>query len=166
MDDWHLENPEVDSPDGGKHGFPPASRQSAGKNFFVPKLCNHCADSPCTQVCPVGATFVTPDGVVLVDQKVLPGLPLLRAGLPLRLPLPPSDQANGREMHALLSPDHQGTDHRVLRSLSHRRAAACGSEESQGSDSRVLEDPQRAGSETPYGHGAKVFYNGLDGSVR
>ena len=39
------------------------------KEFFVPKLCNHCADSPCTQVCPVGATFTTPDGVVLVDEK-------------------------------------------------------------------------------------------------
>ena len=32
-------------------------------------MCNHCADSPCTQVCPVGATFVSPDGVVLIDQK-------------------------------------------------------------------------------------------------
>ena len=39
------------------------------KSFFVPKLCNHCEDSPCTQVCPVGATFDTPDGVVLVDKR-------------------------------------------------------------------------------------------------
>ena len=34
----------------------------------MPKLCNHCAHSPCTQVCPVGATFESPDGVVLVDK--------------------------------------------------------------------------------------------------
>jgi tetrathionate reductase subunit B len=39
------------------------------KGFFVPKLCNHCAKSVCNQVCPVGAAFSTPDGVVLVDQK-------------------------------------------------------------------------------------------------
>jgi Fe-S-cluster-containing dehydrogenase component len=39
------------------------------KAFFVPKLCNHCEKSVCTQVCPVGATYDTPDGVVLVDRK-------------------------------------------------------------------------------------------------
>jgi Fe-S-cluster-containing dehydrogenase component len=39
------------------------------RTFFVPKLCNHCAHPPCVQVCPVGATFQTKDGVVLVDEK-------------------------------------------------------------------------------------------------
>jgi len=38
------------------------------RTFFVPKLCNHCAHPPCVQVCPVGATFATKDGVVLVDR--------------------------------------------------------------------------------------------------
>ena len=39
------------------------------RTFFVPKLCNHCARPPCVQVCPVGATFATQDGVVLVDSQ-------------------------------------------------------------------------------------------------
>lgn len=39
------------------------------KSFFVPKMCNQCAKSPCTQVCPVGATFESPEGVALVDQE-------------------------------------------------------------------------------------------------
>ena len=39
------------------------------RSFFVPKLCNQCAKPPCVQVCPVGATFKTPDGVVLVDSE-------------------------------------------------------------------------------------------------
>lgn len=38
------------------------------RSFFVPKLCNHCDNPPCVQVCPVGATFSTEDGVVLVDD--------------------------------------------------------------------------------------------------
>jgi len=39
------------------------------RSFFVPKLCNQCAHPPCVQVCPVGATFQTEDGVVLVDDE-------------------------------------------------------------------------------------------------
>ncbi|MFB3817534.1 MAG: 4Fe-4S dicluster domain-containing protein [Candidatus Methylomirabilales bacterium] len=39
------------------------------RTFFVPKLCNQCARPPCVQVCPVGATFSTADGVVLVDGE-------------------------------------------------------------------------------------------------
>jgi len=57
--DYHMANPEVISPDGGKEGFPAvpksaggedgssAAPEQAGKYFFVPKLCNHCEDSPC-----------------------------------------------------------------------------------------------------------------------
>jgi len=39
------------------------------KAFFVPKLCNHCTHPACVQVCPVGATYRTPDGVVLIDHE-------------------------------------------------------------------------------------------------
>ena len=62
------EHPEVSSPDGGKNGFPPKANKDL-KEFFIPKLCNHCSESPCVQVCPVGATFDSPDGVVLVDES-------------------------------------------------------------------------------------------------
>lgn len=60
----------VDSPNGGLEGFPPTVSESGiRRTFFVPKLCNHCDNPPCVQVCPVGATFTTPDGVVLVDEE-------------------------------------------------------------------------------------------------
>ena len=61
----------VDSPNGGKGGFPPSPipSEKIQRSFFVPKLCNHCTHSPCTQSCPVGATFDSPDGVVLIDPS-------------------------------------------------------------------------------------------------
>ena len=65
----------VDSPDGGIDGFPPESTApgAAGKpvdsSFFMPRLCMQCANSPCTGVCPVGATYRTEDGVILVDAR-------------------------------------------------------------------------------------------------
>ncbi len=60
----------VDSPLGGEQGFEPLSTaMTVRKSFFVPKLCNHCEQTPCIQVCPVGASYRTDDGVVLVDGK-------------------------------------------------------------------------------------------------
>jgi Fe-S-cluster-containing dehydrogenase component len=39
------------------------------KTYFVPKLCNQCEHPPCVQVCPVRATFKSPEGVILVDDE-------------------------------------------------------------------------------------------------
>jgi Fe-S-cluster-containing dehydrogenase component len=61
---------KVESPNGGIDGFTQTiPEEDIFKTFFVPKMCNHCAKSPCVQVCPVGATFESPEGVVLVDDK-------------------------------------------------------------------------------------------------
>ncbi|MBO8182624.1 MAG: 4Fe-4S dicluster domain-containing protein [Archaeoglobus sp.] len=65
---------KVDSPNGGFGGFETEiteilEKDEIEKSYFVPKLCNQCEEPPCVQVCPVGATFKTEDGVVLVDEK-------------------------------------------------------------------------------------------------
>ena len=72
VDPADIEHPHVVSPNGGYDGFAGIDAPGEGvKVFFVPKLCNHCANSPCVQVCPVGATFESPDGVVLVAESGL-----------------------------------------------------------------------------------------------
>ncbi len=70
----------ADSPKGARDGFidkkinlgEKGSRnvkdEDIQKAFFVPKLCNQCESPPCVQVCPVGATYKTEEGIVLVDR--------------------------------------------------------------------------------------------------
>jgi molybdopterin-containing oxidoreductase family iron-sulfur binding subunit len=36
-------------------------------HFYVPVACQQCRDAPCTKVCPTGATWTEPDGIVVVD---------------------------------------------------------------------------------------------------
>ena len=60
----------VESPDGGMSGFKTITPGfNVTKSYLVPKICNHCANTPCSQVCPVGASYTNKDGVVLVDSK-------------------------------------------------------------------------------------------------
>jgi tetrathionate reductase subunit B len=70
----------ADSPKGARDGFlstkidigegktEDIKKEDIDKAYFVPKLCNQCENPPCVQVCPVGATYQTQDGVVLVDR--------------------------------------------------------------------------------------------------
>ena len=66
------DNVFVDSPNGGLDGYTKAREDLTNPvrdTFFVPKLCNMCEKPSCVQVCPVGATYQTEDGFVLVDDK-------------------------------------------------------------------------------------------------
>ncbi len=36
-------------------------------HFYVPVACQQCRNAPCTKVCPTGATWTEPDGIVVID---------------------------------------------------------------------------------------------------
>jgi len=45
----------------------------SGAGFSVPVMCQHCANPPCVDVCPTGASFKRADGIVLVDRHTCIG---------------------------------------------------------------------------------------------
>jgi Fe-S-cluster-containing dehydrogenase component len=160
-----MTDPQVTSPDGGKEGFPVAT-DASGKYFFVPKMCNQCADSPCTQVCPVGATFISPDGVVLVDQKYCLGCAYCVQACPYGC----------RYIH----PEKRVADkctlcyHRITKGLTTACCEVCPTGARQLFDLKNPKDPIHEFLKThnvqvlkpQMATGAKVLYDGLDGSVR
>ena len=160
-----LIDPQVISPDGGKEGFPIDTDES-GKYFFVPKLCNHCADSPCTQVCPVGATFTSPDGVVLVDQTYCLGCAYCVQACPYGC----------RYIHPVKKVADKCTlcYHRITQGLTTACCEACPTGARQLVDFKNPKDPvheymrnNKVQILKPYmATGAKVYYKDLDGSVR
>jgi Fe-S-cluster-containing dehydrogenase component len=159
------EHPEVDSPDGGRHGFPDKPGEGK-KSFFVPKLCNHCAHSPCVQVCPVGATFETPDGLVLVDPKYCIGCRYCVQACPYGC--------------RFINPATQTADkctlcyHRISKGLTTACCEACPTGARQLVDLKNPKDPVHEFLKSnsiqvlkPHmATGAKVYYRALDGSVR
>ena len=44
-----------------------------GRTSSAPVMCQHCAEPPCVDVCPTGASFKRADGIVLVDRHTCIG---------------------------------------------------------------------------------------------
>jgi tetrathionate reductase subunit B len=47
--------------------------KQSGQQTVLPMMCQHCADPPCVDVCPTGASFKRPDGIVLVNKHTCIG---------------------------------------------------------------------------------------------
>ena len=45
----------------------------SGASKSLPMMCQHCAEPPCVDVCPTGASFKRDDGIVLVDKHTCIG---------------------------------------------------------------------------------------------
>ncbi|RME93905.1 MAG: 4Fe-4S dicluster domain-containing protein [Verrucomicrobia bacterium] len=160
----------VRSPNGGYDGFPPPEvpEEEILRSFFVPKLCNLCHHSPCSQVCPVGATFDTPDGAVLVDYEYCMGCGFCVQACPYGC----------RYMH----PERHTADkctlcyHRITRGLKPACVEVCPTQARIFGDLKHLgpDDPLRTFIETKKAQSLKphlgteprVLYAGLDKEVR
>jgi molybdopterin-containing oxidoreductase family iron-sulfur binding subunit len=44
------------------------TQNDTGRKVSLPMMCQHCANPPCVDVCPTGASFKRADGIVLVDK--------------------------------------------------------------------------------------------------
>jgi tetrathionate reductase subunit B len=160
------EHPHVESPNGGYDGFGARPDKEGVKTFFVPKLCNQCADSPCVQVCPVGATFLSPDGVVLIDKEYCLGCRYCIQACPYG--------------SRYLDPTTHTADkctlcyHRITKGLQTACVEVCPTQARYLGDLKNPKDPIHEYLRTHVVHvlkpqmatHPKTFYNGLDGSVR
>ncbi|TAK21836.1 MAG: 4Fe-4S dicluster domain-containing protein [Chloroflexota bacterium] len=80
-----------------------------GGTQFIPTPCQQCQNPPCVNVCPVAATFSTPEGVVLIDQERCIGCRICMEACPYdrrffnwgEPTLPPETE------HMVYSPEHQ-----------------------------------------------------------
>ena len=168
----------MDSPKGALNGFTSSKidqnlsglksveEDQVAQAFFVPKLCNHCATPACVQVCPVGATYQTADGVVLVDRKWCIGCGYCIMGCPYGV----------RFFH----PKEHVADkctfcyHRIMNGGTTACVQACPFEARQIGNLRDPNDPvtkvvmnQRVGVlRDEYGTKPQVFYLGLNKEVR
>ena len=166
VDPLDMDHPIVDSPNGGIDGFPETHPDGQGKTFFVPKMCNHCEDSPCTQVCPVGATFRSVDGVVLIDHDYCLGCRYCVQACPYgcRFIDPRTNTADKCTL----------CYHRITKGLQPACCETCPTGARQLADLKNPNDPVHEFLRThqiqvlkpQMATGAKVYYNALDGSVR
>lgn len=56
-----------DVPDDMRWNVHLIDQTETGEVFHVTRPCLHCQDAPCVAVCPVGATYVRDDGIVIMD---------------------------------------------------------------------------------------------------
>ena len=158
---------KVESPNGGIDGFTQSvSEEEIFKTFFVPKMCNQCAKSPCTQVCPVEATYESPEGIALVDEKYCIGCRYCIQACPYGC----------RYLH----PKKKTVDkctlcyHRITKGLEPACAEICPTgariygdlNDNNGKLKQFLKDHNCHVLKPHLNTGSKLFYNGLSAEVR
>jgi tetrathionate reductase subunit B len=163
----------IDSPLGGRDGFiddkiqdEVVNPEDITKAFFVPKLCNQCENPPCVQVCPVGATYQTDDGVVLIDRSWCIGCGYCIMACPYGV----------RFFHPVTKTADKCNFcyHRISKGLEPACVQACAFDARKLGNLKDPDDPvtqvikskRVAVLKDEYGTKPHVFYLGLDESVR
>ena len=163
----------IDSPNAGRDGFTDSKireneipSDQIAKGFFVPKLCNQCAKPACVQVCPVGATYQTLDGVVLVDRKWCIGCGYCIMACPYGM----------RFFHPVYKVAEKCTFcyHRIKKGMNPACVQACpfgarqigNLKDSNDPVTKVIMTQRVAVLKDEYGTKPQVYYIGLDTNVR
>ncbi len=163
----------IDSPNGGRDGYTNTqinedtiNPDEIVKGFFVPKLCNQCEKPACVQVCPVGATYQTKDGVVLIDRTWCIGCGYCIMACPY----------GARFFHPVYKVAEKCTFcyHRITKGMETACVQACSFGARQLGNLRNPNDPvtKRIMTERvsilkdEYGTNPHVFYIGMDTNVR
>ncbi|MGW8287536.1 MAG: 4Fe-4S dicluster domain-containing protein [Desulfobulbales bacterium] len=163
----------IDSPFGGRDGFTDSKiredeipADQITKGFFVPKLCNQCKKPPCVQVCPVGATYQTKDGVVLVDRTWCIGCGYCIMACPYGM----------RFFHPVYKVAEKCTFcyHRITKGMKTACVQACpfgarqigNLKDPNDPVTQIIMDQRVAVLKDEYGTRPQVYYIGLDTNVR
>ena len=185
----------VDSPNSGIDGFVVASENEEGrasgeapagsasadrehrsfkKAFFVPKLCNQCENPPCVQVCPVGASYKTQDGVILIDQPRCIGCKYCIEACPYaaRYLVPKGERTPGGEVH--VADKCTWCYHRITKGRQPACVEVCpvgariagDMTDPESPVSRILREQRVSVLKPELGTKPKVYYIGLEGGVR
>ncbi len=110
--------------------YEPAEVPQEG-HFYVPVSCQQCRNAPCTKVCPTGATWTEPDGIVVIDYDWCIGCRYCMAACPYgarhfnwQKPSVPTERAQHED--ALpgqpAAPERRGREMYLLHSTRTRRA--------------------------------------------
>ncbi|MAG98739.1 MAG: 4Fe-4S dicluster domain-containing protein [Alphaproteobacteria bacterium] len=73
---------------------------ATGASFSLPLMCQHCANPPCVDVCPTGASFRRADGIVLVDKHICIGCRYCMLACPYKARSFVHEPVRGQKSHA------------------------------------------------------------------
>ena len=159
-------NVKIDSPNGALEGFKHNNFDSnIEKAFFVPKLCNQCYNSACTNVCPVGATFYSPDKIVLIDEKQCIGCGFCVEACPYGCRYIDSEKAVADKCNLCYHRIHKGITPACVNACP-RDARIFGNLKDQNSKiNKVLRERKYSVLKKELGTKPKCYYLGIDKGV-
>ena len=163
----------IDSPLGGRDGYiddmirdEEIPAEDVTKAFFVPKLCNQCDNAPCVQVCPVGATYQTDDGVVLIDREWCIGCGYCIMACPYGVRFFNPETRTAEKCNFCYHRISKGLQPACVQSCAFGARRLANLEDPDDPVTKIITTERVAVLKDEYGTKPHVFYIGLDASVR